>query len=344
MSAATGIVVDLDELAERCVASLQATHPHVAVQAIHPLVGGASSFTFRIALSHISADLESVVLKLAPPGLPPVGNRDVLRQARLLRMLGADGRVPVPPVICDLLARKEDDAPGFLMGFVPGESYEPNMDGESPSMPTGEQVSSRMTQAVKILSQLHSLDLVTLGAVGEPVITPVAEVERWARAFETVDPQFRDGADELRDLLLSDPPPPMQPRLSHGDYRLGNMLAAGGVIRAVIDWEIWCVADPRVDLAWFLMLVEPSSQPLAVWKAPGMPTEAEVIRAYEQSVGAKVEARVWFDALVRYKQAAISALVVKNNRRRAVPDPAIERHAANTFPALAGGLERLRKG
>jgi aminoglycoside phosphotransferase (APT) family kinase protein len=342
LTSAAGIAIDLRELAERCVASLHETYPHVGVSDVQVLPGGASSFTFRVALRGVPDELTLVVAKAAPPGLAAVGNRDVLRQARLLRVLDGHGGVPVPSVLCDLVITQAGQPPAFLMSLVAGDSYEPNMDGPTLLTPTAEEVSARMHHAVRILAQLHSIDTAVLGKPAEPVRVPVDEVTRWARAFETVEPEFRVGADELRDLLLCDPPAPMSPRLSHGDYRLGNMLAAGGSIRAVIDWEIWGVSDPRVDLAWFLMLVEPSSQPLSVWKAPGMPTEAEVIEYYERNIGMPVEAIAWFDALVRYKQAAISALVVKNNRRRAVPDPAIERHAANPLPSLADGLTRLR--
>jgi aminoglycoside phosphotransferase (APT) family kinase protein len=343
LTASARITVDLRELSGRCEASLRTIYPLVRVSGVEALTGGASSFTFRVTFDGAPSGMQSVVAKVAPPGLPAVGNRDVLRQARLLGVLEADGRVPVPSVVCDLARTAAGQPPGFVMTFVPGDSYEPNMDGPSPLTPTAGEISSRMTHAVRILAQLHSIDPAVLQAPAEPTVSLVDEVSRWARAFETVEPEFRVGADELRDLLLSTTPTPATPRLSHGDYRLGNMLADHDCIRAVIDWEIWSVSDPRVDLAWFLMLVEPSSQPLAVWKAPGMPTETEVIDAYERSVGAPVAAINWFEALVRYKQAAISALVVKNNRRRARPDPSIERHAANPLPSLAGGLRRLRQ-
>jgi aminoglycoside phosphotransferase (APT) family kinase protein len=343
LTTGTRIAIDLRELAGRCTASLQPLLPGVRVSSVSGLTGGASSFTFRVMLDGTPVGMDSLVAKVAPPGLPAVGNRDVLRQARVLRALEADGRVPAPSVVCDLARTAQGQPPGFLMSFVAGDSYEPNMDGPSLMAPTEAEVSSRMTHAVHILAQLHSIDPAVLGAPGEPVISLVDEVGRWARAFETVEPEFRDGAEELRELLLHNLPDPVQPRLLHGDYRLGNMLADHGRILAVIDWEIWGVCDPRVDLAWFLMLVEPSSQSLAVWKAPGMPSEADVIREYGRCAGAPVAAIAWFEGLVRYKQAAISALVVKNNRRRAHPDPAIERHAANPLPSLADGLRRLHQ-
>ena len=53
------------------------------VRGIAPLTGGTSSLTFLVELAGVAAGETPVVLKVAPPGLAPVRNRDVLRQARL---------------------------------------------------------------------------------------------------------------------------------------------------------------------------------------------------------------------------------------------------------------------
>ena len=45
---------------------------------------------------------------------------------------------------------------------------------------------------------------------------------------------------------------PTAPRVSivHGDYRLGNFLAIGNRITAILDWELVHLGDPHEDLAW----------------------------------------------------------------------------------------------
>lgn len=45
---------------------------------------------------------------------------------------------------------------------------------------------------------------------------------------------------------------PVAPRVSiiHGDYRLGNFLAIGEEITAILDWELVHLGDPHEDLAW----------------------------------------------------------------------------------------------
>ncbi len=51
----------------------------------------------------------------------------------------------------------------------------------------------------------------------------------------------------------------MGPAVVHGDFRLGNLLAVDERITAVIDWEIWSVGDPRIDLGWFLVNADPET-------------------------------------------------------------------------------------
>ena len=68
--------LDIDELRRRL-----ARADIVDVTAVS---GGASSLTFRGA-----RDGRAVVIKVAPPGVEPVAHRDVLRQARIIKSLGA---------------------------------------------------------------------------------------------------------------------------------------------------------------------------------------------------------------------------------------------------------------
>ena len=86
--------------------------------------GGISSLTYATTLrGTVDAD-RRVVVKVAPPGLEPVRNRDVLRQARVMAALGAAPGVLVPEV----LVTDAGSPPFFVMAFVPGEAYEPKWD------------------------------------------------------------------------------------------------------------------------------------------------------------------------------------------------------------------------
>ena len=87
----------LDDLLDRARAAAATWRPGATISGIEPLTGGASSLTFIARLAG-AGDVDRVVLKVAPPGLAPVKNRDVLRQALLMRAVHGRPGVPVPEV------------------------------------------------------------------------------------------------------------------------------------------------------------------------------------------------------------------------------------------------------
>jgi aminoglycoside phosphotransferase (APT) family kinase protein len=110
------------------------------------------------------------------------------------------------------------------------------------------------------------------------------------------------------------------------------MLARDGRVQAIIDWEIWSIGDPRIDMGWYLMNTHPSKQGAAIREAPGMPSDTELISTYETVRGLQLVDQAWFDAMTRFKGGAIVAQLVKHNARRQVPDPTVARwgpHVAN---------------
>ena len=106
----------------------------------------------------------------------------------------------------------------------------------------------------------------------------------------------------------------------HGDFRLGNLLAVGERITAVIDWEIWSLADPRIDAGWFLTNCDPrylsSRHPLLSGVTPA---PAQLASIYSRELGRDVPDLEWFQALACFKSVATWSLIVKHNRRRSSP-------------------------
>ena len=132
--------------------------------------------------------------------------------------------------------------------------------------------------------------------------------------MERCDEDVTEGHAPIREALQASVPAFDGTRLIHGDFRLGNTLSTGDRVVSVIDWEIWARSDPRVDMAWFLMMCNPEPH-LNRRAADGMPTDSELIGAYEESGGVELTNLYWFSALVRYKQAAISSLIIRNARK-----------------------------
>jgi aminoglycoside phosphotransferase (APT) family kinase protein len=326
---------DQAQISNRTIAAVTMRWPGAQVRDLRLLPGGTSSLTFVAELAVPDREARDVVIKLAPPGLPPVGNRDVLRQARLLRLLGAAPGIRVPGV----LHEEDGEPPLFIMDFVPGESYEPLVD-VSDNPPPPSVVTARAHAAARMLAHLHRLDPAAIG-ITDPAVAVAAELDRWIRLFATVDDSICPGHAVLRARLLERIPAGVQPRVLHGDYRVGNMLFAGEELTAIIDWEIWGVGDPRTDLAWLLMLTDP----LHRFKEPrdarntrageGMPALDQLLDVYLRAMGSPIDDLEWFLAYVHYKTASILSAFVKRNRRRPDPDPVLL-VAEDKLPVIIG--------
>jgi aminoglycoside phosphotransferase (APT) family kinase protein len=324
--------------------------PGARVVTIDRIPAGVSSLAYRAeVLSPHAASTRPIVVKVAPVGLPATSNRDVLRQARLMAAVGDRTRVPVPEI---LLTDDSVAPPLFAMEWLDGHSYEPGTDvTDTPPAPS--EVTARCLVAAEVLATLQAVRPEALGAGDEPVVSPEGELRRWSRLLETVDDDICPGHEVLRDRLSHSVPRSLTPVITHGDYRLANMIFDGPELLGVIDWEIWSVGDPRHDLAWLLLHLDPPhrfhrTRPATdLAAAGGLPSVPSVLD-HLASCGAPVEDLAsdlpWFLALCAYKIVSTVGVIAKRNRR--LPEP-VERIiiAQESLPdVLAAGHRWLDDG
>ncbi|WP_328843883.1 phosphotransferase family protein [Streptomyces sp. NBC_00258] len=303
MSTATEVTALAGRVRER----LAARHPSVSFGELRTLPGGHSGLTYSMA-----AGSASYVVKAVPPGQRPVGRNDVLRQAEVLRAL-AGSPVPVPEVV----AVDEREPAWFAMEFVEGEAIEPVLDEHrlDPGL-----CRTRMLALAGVLRDLHG----TKAEVTSELLDPAGELERWGRTMRAVPEELRAGAEELLSRLASMVPDGMPPTLTHGDFRLGNVLCRGERPAAVVDWEIWSLGDPRIDLGWFLLFADHRNFPRLGRPVPGLPTEEELLAAYADG-RTELPDLAWFRALARTKMAAIMGHNLRRHREGKHHDPDQER-------------------
>jgi aminoglycoside phosphotransferase (APT) family kinase protein len=328
----------LEELARRATAAAQSWSPGCTVADVQPLTGGASSLTYTALVIGGPVVGERVVLKVAPAGLEPVRNRDVARQARLMRALAGAPGVRVPTVYFEDAGAPPEVSPFHAMNIVPGECLEPILSEVSAAvLPL---VPRRAFGAARMLASLHRVDPDAIGLGDEKRYTLEGEIQRWTRAFETVDERMSARYLEAEKRLFDTMPHPLPDAVCHGDYRLGNMLCDGTEVAALIDWEIWSLSDPRLDLAWFLFFTDEAKHPMASNPGPtGMPTADALLDAYVAESGGVPDDLEWFHCLIRYKEAAATALLMK----RLVKAGGDAGAAWEQIPALtAECIDRLR--
>ncbi|WP_405718474.1 phosphotransferase family protein [Streptomyces sp. NBC_01537] len=299
------------ELAARVRRRLAPLHPGEPLGRLETLPGGHSGLTYSI-----TAGPARYVVKAVPPGQRPVGRNDVLRQARMLYAL-AGSPVPVPGVV----AVDEREPAWFAMEFVPGEAVEPVLDEHrlDPAL-----CRTRMLGLAPVLRGLHQAEARGPAPAAPDALDPAGELERWSRTMRAVPAELRPGADELLPRLAATAPPGLPPVLTHGDFRLGNVLCRGKEAAAVVDWEIWGAGDPRTDLGWFLLFTDHRNFPRLGRPVPGLPGESELLDAYLDGRPAP-PAFDWFRALARTKMAAIMGHNLRRHREGKHHDPDQER-------------------
>ncbi len=222
------------------------------VEEIH---GGLSNGMYSFTLQEgegASAGGESLVLRVGH------GEPQIAREFGVLRHLQATA-VPVPAV-WDVA----EDALGWNFGImerVDGVSLWEALDG------AGHAATTELLKAFfGVLAEIHTTDWQGLGldSLGVPddeygyVDALLAEYRREVGELGT------RALDPVLDWMEANRRPSEAYALLHGDYHGGNVIADGGRIAAVVDWEGASIGDAASDLSWTPLL----------WRAFGAPDGA----------------------------------------------------------------------
>lgn len=314
------------EIAHRVRHRLSELHPEFTASELVRLPGGHSGLTYTVDVAE-----HRYVIKAVPPGQRPIGRNDVMRQAEVLRALDPLG-IPVPRVV---LTDDEDPA-WFAMTYEAGQAIEPVLDDDpiDPSL-----ARERMLKAAALLRRLHDVDVRTLDLQRTEPLDPAGELDRWTQTMAAVPAEIRPGSEKLLAALRVDPPAAAQPVLVHGDFRLGNVLFVDGSPRAIVDWEIWGVGDPRVDLGWFLVFADHTTFPGVGHAVPGLPTVDELLAAYSGTDDLPHDMG-WFLALGRMKMAAIMGHNLRRHREGKHHDP-VQEELPPTIAALISSAHEI---
>jgi aminoglycoside phosphotransferase (APT) family kinase protein len=268
--------------------------------------GGGSNFTFLL-----ERDEGRYVLRRPPrPPLPPSAH-DVVREARLQLALREAGftRLPTIVAVCD-----GDDVLGVpfyvmdeLDGHVPTDELPDGLEDEPTRRALGEDL-------VDALVEIHAADVTTpaLAAFARPGSYNERQVRRFGQLWEINKTRELRQVDAVGTRLAAALPDPLASTVVHGDFRLGNTMVGRDEptrIRAVLDWEMGAIGDPRADVGYLLATYsEPGGPPnplgtSPVTALPGFPSRSELVERYAMQSGREVEPLAWFEALALWKAA-----------------------------------------
>jgi aminoglycoside phosphotransferase (APT) family kinase protein len=209
--------------------------------------GGQSNPTYLV-----ETPLRRYVLRRKPPGKLLPSAHAVDREYRVMSALYSENFPVAEPV----LYCADDNVAGtafFLMSYVEGRVFwEPQMPDSDPAERAA--VYDAMNAN---LARLHSFDPAAIGLAdygrGENYVA--RQVERWSKQYRASQTEAIDEMERLIEWLPAHLPPPRQPRVVHGDYRLDNIILAPDTpdIAAVLDWELSTLGDPLADFSYHLM-------------------------------------------------------------------------------------------
>jgi aminoglycoside phosphotransferase (APT) family kinase protein len=196
------------------------------------LAGGASKEAWAVH----TADGRELILRRAGGGVIHLDTLS-LRQEFDVLVAAREAGVRVPAAIAYL--GDLDGREAFVMELVQGEAIGRRV-VKAPPQGLGVQMAEE-------LAKIHSIPPATL-----PFL-PSRDL--WQRLYAELDsidephPAIELGIAWCRERL-----PLERPRVvTHGDFRIGNLMVDEAGIAAVLDWEFAHISDPAEDLAWPLI-------------------------------------------------------------------------------------------
>lgn len=258
---------------------------------------------------------EEFVLRRPPFGVKPGVAHDVLREGRLLAALR-----PAYPRVPRVIALCEDagviGAPFVVMERVRGLIVR----GQVPeSFSFGAtQLRALSAAAVETLAGLHAVDWRVRGLeeFGRPDGYVERQVGGWIRRWQASRTGDVPDVERLASWLAAHAPASGDATLVHNDFKFDNLVldpADPTRVRAVLDWEMATIGDPRLDVATTLGYWIEADDPtelvqlgIGITATPGNWTREQVVAAWEGATRRAAGDPVWLFAFGLFKVAVIA--------------------------------------
>jgi aminoglycoside phosphotransferase (APT) family kinase protein len=280
-------------------------HPGATDVEIGPIGGpAATGFSNETLLFDASwtkngtACTEPLVLRVKPTAHTVFLESDFESQYKVLSALGAHTGVPVPT----MRWYEADDtwlgAPFFVMdrvdGRAPGDAPPYTLEGWLMSEATPQQRRTLVETGLDAMVAIHAVDWRALGFefLDKPQYGKLG-FEQQMRYYETsLDwaaggrPAPRIATATMEWIRANAPEVDPEITVCWGDARINNQLfGADYRLAAVLDWEMVTLADPMMDLGWWLFLDIYFHEAQGAPRMEGFPTREEMVARYEQVSG-----------------------------------------------------------
>ena len=234
-------------------------------------------------------------------------------QYRAMEALAKTGKIP----LAELIGYEADASilgqPFFVMGFMGGDVMIENPPYTQAGFFFEAEPAEReriIRSAVGSLAAFHTIELgdadfswlVPEGA--EPTV--LRQVELWQDVAERAL-EGRDHTDLARAFLFlrDHAPRDLEPALSWGDARPGNIIFRGGESLCLTDFENLAVAPREIDLGYWLMFDRTMHESVSTERLPGELSRDEQRALYAELAGIPVPETYYFEVLGAARYATI---------------------------------------
>ncbi|MFG3717797.1 phosphotransferase family protein [Streptomyces massasporeus] len=285
---------------------------------------------------------ECVVLRRGPRPPLPRSTHDMVREARIQKILGGHG-VPVPEIVAVCEDESLLGVPFYLMsrldGTVVTDTIPAHLSPAAQRRATSEAV-------VDTLVALHSIDVTggELASLGSPEGYLRRQVERFRGLWEVNTTRSLPAVERIGNWLGRNVPTSQVASVVHGDYRMGNLMFAPQAparVLAILDWEMATLGDPLADLGYLTATWSEAGSPATpleltrVTRSPGYLTQRELAERYRSRTGLDLTPLPWYQTLALWKAAIFCEAIYTRWQRG-------ERPGDTSFgPSLETGVPRL---
>ena len=286
--------------------------------------GGQSNPTYFVVF-----DNREMVLRKQPAATLLPSAHAIDREYRVMQAL-AESALPVPKLVLYHSDRELLGTPFYLMERLQGRVFP---DARLPGMVPAERRAIYMAMA-HTMAGLHQVDWGRIGLsdYGRQGGYFSRQIARWSKQWEMSKSSESQDIDRLMPWLLDHLPDESETTLSHGDFRLGNLMfhPTEPHVIAVLDWELSTLGHPLADvafncMAWRTLPSEYGGIRGLDLQALGIPSELEYLQQYYQLSGRRDGVTAFHFAFALFRMAVIfQGIAARAASGNAVGDNATE--------------------
>ncbi len=266
--------------------------------------GGQSNPTYFVLF-----DNRQMVLRKQPASTLLPSAHAIDREYRVMQALAASD-LPVPQLILYHPDRELLGTPFYLMERLQGRVF---ANSQLPGMAPAERAAIYLAMA-QTMARLHQVDWGQIGLsdYGRPGGYFSRQIARWSKQWELSKSTDNQDIDRLMPWLRDNLPDESETTISHGDFRLGNLMFHPTEPRviAVLDWELSTLGHPLADVAFNCMAWRTQASEYGGIRgldlaALGIPSEQDYLQHYYRLSGRRDGVTAFHFAFAFFRMAVI---------------------------------------